>query len=145
MKIKILLLGALTFIVNITFGQSRHLDSNKSRLENTTSRTIPIGGNEIMGHFPGTEEDYKNYVNNHLKYPKTNNPQKGVVRLNFFVLEDGSITNIKVFRFKDSTKNLGKEYELAAIELVRSFPKFVPKTINGKKTKCVFFLPVYFK
>ena len=96
---------------------------------------------EQMPQFPGGDVAMMKYIQSHIKYPpraKENNIQ-GKVIMQFVVLKDGSIGEVKVVRAVDA--DLDKE----AVRVVKSFPKFTPGRQNGQPVAVWYTLPVSFK
>lgn len=96
---------------------------------------------EQMPQYPGGNVAMMKYIQSHIKYPpmaKENNIQGNVV-VQFVVLKDGSIGEVKIARSVD--KDLDKE----AVRVVKSFPKFTPGRKNGQPVAVWYTLPVSFK
>lgn len=93
---------------------------------------------EGMPMFKGGDAALMKYVITHLRRPQ--NFKEGKVIVQFYVLEDGSIDDVRVVR---STTN--EECEAEAIRVVKTLPKFIPGTQNGKPIKVQYILPVTFK
>lgn len=96
---------------------------------------------EQMPQFPGGEKELYKYVGDHLRYPTmaAENGIQGRVTVQFVVLKDGSIGEVKVIRGKDP--DLDKE----AVRVVKSLPKFIPGKMNGQAVNVWFTLPITFK
>ena len=95
---------------------------------------------EQMPQYPGGDAALMKYVQSHIKYPpmaKENNIQ-GKVIVQFVVLKDGSIGEVKIVRSVD--KCLDKE----AVRVVKSLPKFMPGRQNGQPVAVWYTLPVSF-
>lgn len=96
---------------------------------------------EQMPEFPGGTAAMMNFIAKNLKYPKEQLEAglQGRVVVKFYVDTLGNICEPTIVRGKDSA--LDRE----AIRLVKSFPQFSPGTLNGKKVKVWFTLPIVFK
>ena len=93
--------------------------------------------------FPGGLAALKRYMMENLKYPQTAVEMglQGKVFLQFYILEDGSITGIKI---KKGVVDC-PECDAEAVRLVKSMPKWKPGKVNGKAVNSTFSLPVSFK
>ena len=78
--------------------------------------------------FPGGDQALKDYVYGHLNYPVVaeENGVQGNVRVQFDVMEDGSVENVIVLNSDDPS--LDEE----AKRLIREMPKWNPGTKNGQ-------------
>ena len=94
---------------------------------------------EQMPRFPGGEAALEKYIDSHLKYPQAQESVEGQVIVQFVVKQNGGIGEVKVVR------SMGKIYDLEAIRLVKSLPKFTPGRQNGKAVRVWYTLPVTFK
>ena len=81
------------------------------------------------------------FIASNINYPTiaAENEVQGTVLLQFAVMKDGSIGEIKVVRSRD--RDLDRE----AIRVVRSFPRFNPGLHNGEPVNCWFTIPIRFK
>ena len=96
---------------------------------------------EQMAEFPGGSEQLRAFIRSYLKYPPAakKKDREGRVVITFVVLEDGSITDIRVSR------SAGKDLDEEAIRLVDSMPCWIPGKQNGRAVPVYFHLPVTFK
>ena len=96
---------------------------------------------EQMPQFPGGEAELLKYVSDHLVYPEEakKNGIKGRVVIQFVVLADGAIGEVKVARGKSA------ELDKAAVEVVKNLPKFKPGLLNDRPVAVWYTLPVIFK
>lgn len=130
---------------------------------------------ETYPRFPGGEKACAEYVAAHLVYPEMakKNGVTGRIMLQFNVMEDGSLQDVKVLKSKlkmkaaqggtDATsgasaqvsleeearrkalkEECGRLMEEEALRIVRSMPKWEPGTLNGKVVKVKCVLPVKF-
>jgi protein TonB len=65
---------------------------------------------------------------------------QGKCFLQFVVEEDGSITNIKVLRGVPDCP----EFDMEAVRIVKSMPKWKPGKIQGRAVRSYYTLPVAF-
>ena len=98
-----------------------------------------VGG--TMPSFPGHVEGLLAYLQKNIKYPRKAEKKgiEGKVVCSFWVLEDGSITDVRVEQHVDPA--LDKK----AIRVIKAMPKWNPGTQNGIPTKVRYTLPVTFK
>ena len=96
---------------------------------------------EQMPEFPGGNAAMMNFIAKNLKYPKEQLDAgiQGRVVIKFYVDTLGNVCEPTIVRGKDPA--LDRE----AIRLVNSFPQFSPGTLNGKKVKVWFTVPIVFK
>lgn len=109
-------------------------------LQNPDDRDI-YNSVEQMPEFPGGTAAMMNFIAKNLKYPKEQLDAgiQGRVVIKFYVDTLGNVCEPTIVRGKDSA--LDRE----AIRLVKSFPRFSPGTLNGKKVNVWFTLPIVFK
>lgn len=93
-----------------------------------------------MASFPGGKVALLKYLKNNLKYPPAAKyyRKQGRVACTFTVVEDGSITNIKVAQSIDPA--LDKE----AVRVIKAMPRWNPAKENGVPVKINYFLPITF-
>lgn len=112
-----------------------------------TPRPHPMEDNKVftsveqMAEFPGGEGAMFQYISDHIQYPPIamENNIQGRVIVQFVVMKDGSIGDVKVARGKDP--DLDKE----AVRVVKTFPKFTPGKMNGQPVNVWYTLPINFK
>jgi TonB family protein len=111
-------------------------------IEHYEDEEVPIMGfiQETMPEFPGGEQELMKFLQKNLVFPKEA-VEKGIegrVVVGFTVEIDGSISNVKILRGKDS--DLDKE----AIRVVKLMPKWKPGEQRGKKVRIQCNLPIDF-
>lgn len=96
---------------------------------------------EIKPEFPGGEPALFRWLGNHINYPPmaAKNNIQGTVVVQFVVLKDGSIGEVKVVRSKDP--DLAAE----AIRVVKLMPTWRPGLQNGVPVNVWYALPISFK
>lgn len=96
---------------------------------------------EEMPQFPGGDTEMFKFLFGKINYPVVakNNDVQGLVVLNFNVLKDGSITDIKILRGIDPS--IAEE----AVRVLKLMPKWIPGKVDGKPVKVSYKLPVRFK
>ncbi|MCB0430578.1 MAG: energy transducer TonB [Flavobacteriales bacterium] len=110
---------------------------------------------EDMPRFPGCENEKGSnqqkdmcafqkmqlFLQKNMKYPPkaVDANITGTVHVGFVVLEDGSITSVKVLR------GIGGGCDEEAIRVVNAMPKWKPGKQRGKAVRCSFTLPVRFQ
>ena len=90
--------------------------------------------------FRGDDFEWEDYIEKHLKYPKTaiKNKVEGTVVVNFEVDKDGSISNAFI------SKSISKELDKEALRLVSSFPNWNSAIINDQEVPSRVEIPVKF-
>ncbi len=96
---------------------------------------------ELQPEFPGGESAMMNFIAQNLKYPKEqlDSGIQGRVIVKFKVDTLGNVCEPTIIRGK------GPALNQEAIRLVKSFPRFSPGMLNGKKVNVWFTLPIVFK
>lgn len=93
--------------------------------------------------YPGGMGALKKYMSENLKYPETSKEKfiEGRCFLQFYILKDGSISNVKIKKGVTDCP----ECDVEAIRMVKSMPKWIPAKINGQVVNSTYNLPVTFK
>lgn len=88
-------------------------------------------------------ENMYSFINQNLNYPNWEKIQKieGRVIVSFIVEKDGSLSDIKVVRAPEKSKNFNTE----VIRIIKLMPKWVPAEHDNKKVRCAYYLPIMFK
>lgn len=96
---------------------------------------------ENQPEFPGGDSALFMFICMNLSYPDQarDNWLAGVVMVRFVVKKDGTIGNVKLLR------DIGGGCGQAAVEMVKSMPRWKPATQSGKPVNCEFILPVKFQ
>lgn len=118
-------------------------DRSKAQADSILSADIP-DDNKILSpnmcyslpHFPGKDKldgnnRYWNWLDANIRYPQkaAEKGAGGMVDVEFVVLADGSIKDIAIGKMsRDMDESLKQE----AIRLVKTMPRWVPATVNGK-------------
>jgi protein TonB len=90
-----------------------------------------------VGDYPG----FYKYVRENLQYPEQALKEQiqGAVRLQFVVLADGSISNIKVMQ------GIGAGCDEEAVRVLKNSPKWQPAIHQGKAVNTKSMIPIIFK
>lgn len=96
---------------------------------------------EQMPRFPGGMKAMRNYINRNLKYPEPaqKNGIEGVVGVQFIVEKNGEITDPVIVR------HLNEELDEAALQLIRSMPRWIAGKDHGTPVRCKYSIPIQFK
>lgn len=96
-----------------------------------------------MPSFPGGDAAIMNYLAKSIKYPQLEKEMgiQGTVYISFVVMEDGSITDIKLLRGVKDGSGLDNE----AMRVVKTMPKWISAQKDGKPVKVRYTLPIIFK
>jgi protein TonB len=108
--------------------------------ENDTSAEI-FTVIEINPEFPGGIAKMYEFIGKNIKYPKEakENNIQGRVVVQFVVVEDGSISDVKVLT--DLGYGLGEE----AVRVIQMMPNWKPGMQKGKPVKVSYKLPIKFE
>lgn len=96
---------------------------------------------DVLPEFPGGMKGWGDYLQSALKYPDEARKNKitGRVILNFIVLKNGSITDIKVLR------GIGGGADEEAIRVVKESPNWKPGLKNGVPVNVAYTMPIFFQ
>lgn len=96
---------------------------------------------ENQPEFPGGDSALFMFICMNLSYPDQarDNGLEGLVWVRFVVEKDGTISNVMLVR------DIGGGCGQAAVEMVKSMPRWKPATQSGKPVNCEFILPVKFQ
>lgn len=94
---------------------------------------------EIMPRFVVSYDSIKEFIKHNLNWTQGHKTISGKSFVEFIVLEDGSITAVKVI------KGLCESCDKAAVEVIKKLPNFLPATdSNGQPIKAKMILPIQF-
>lgn len=96
-----------------------------------------------MPSFPGGDTAMTKYLSKSVRYPELEKEMgiQGKVYVSFVVLEDGSISDVKLLRGVSGGPGLDNE----ALRVVKMMPKWTPaKKLDGKPVKVRYTLPINF-
>lgn len=96
---------------------------------------------EQMPEFPDGASAMMKYIKENMKYPAIarENDIQGTVPVQFVVMPDGSISNVRVAR------SIGGGCDEEAIRVIKSMPRWRPGKHNGRAVPVNFTLPIKFK
>lgn len=96
---------------------------------------------EMMPQFPGGDDGLYKYLSENIKYPAVAEEKdiQGRVVCTFVVERDGSITNVQVVRSVDPS------LDAEAVRLLKTMPRWIPGSQNGKLIRVKYKIPVSFK
>jgi TonB family protein len=92
--------------------------------------------------FPGGQSSLEDYINRQVTYPEDalENDVQGTVMVRFTIDENGKVGNVQT-----AGNQFGHGLEDAAMKVISQMPKWTPGTVNGKKVKGWYTIPVTFK
>lgn len=95
---------------------------------------------EVMPEFPGGEKGLRNFLAHTIKYPKeaTEGKIQGKVFVRFIILEDGSVSDIAIF------KSVHPLLDAEACRVVKAMPKWIPGLQDGKPVRVMYTMPINF-
>ena len=96
--------------------------------------------NETQAYFRGGPQALRQYLEENVDLSVIDGTTdiQGRVVVSFMVEKDGSVTDVKVIKGLDIT------CDAEAVRVVKNMPKWMPATLNGKRVKQKFILPVGF-
>ena len=91
--------------------------------------------------FPGGTVEMMTYISERIPDSISNvdGTIRGNVYIQFVVEKDGSLSELNVLR------GVAPQFDTAAVEIIKSMPKWTPAKQRGKAVRCKFTIPVYFK
>lgn len=92
--------------------------------------------------YPGGDQAMVNFINKNMKYPKNELRKKieGYVEVEFIVMEDGSLSDLKVVR------SVSEGLDAEALRIVGMMPKWSPAiATDGSTVTCSMIIPVNFR
>lgn len=113
---------------------------NKGKKAPNSKDTSIYSAVEIAPGYPGGEQAFNNYLQDHIVYPpyaKKNNVQ-GRVFISFVVEKNGELSNFKVMR--TPSNDLADE----AVRVLRSTNRWSPGLQNGKPVRVAYTVPINF-
>ena len=89
------------------------------------------------------DEQLAKFIMKHLVYPENDleNGKQGVAQVEFFIDENGAITNVMALNNKRATLEMQK----AAEKAIKKLPKLIPAKHGDKSVKIKYTIPVGFK
>lgn len=108
--------------------------------QNDTIPGDPFTALEVMPEFPGGETAMTKYFTENLRYPSIarENGIEGMVVIQFVVDTSGNIQDATV------SQSVHKLLDEEALRLVWNMPDWKPGTLNGKKVKVQYNMPIRF-
>jgi protein TonB len=96
---------------------------------------------DVEAKFKGGNAEMMKFVQTNVEYPEYSKStgDQGKVYVRFIVERDGSISNVKAIS-EEASKSLKREAE----RVVRSFPKWIPGELKGKRVRSYVRLPITF-
>ncbi|MGM0612647.1 MAG: energy transducer TonB [Bacteroidota bacterium] len=96
---------------------------------------------EDAPEYPGGAKARVDFIKNNLEYPESarKNNVEGTVYITFVIDTDGSVTEVELLRGIEENCNK------AALEVVKSMPKWIPGKQRGEPVKVQFNMPIRFK
>jgi len=94
---------------------------------------------EEMPEYPGGYSEMSKFIGKNIQVPEYAMPLEGKVYVRFIVDKDGSITNVRVL------KGMHRDYDQAAVKVVRKMPKWKPGKQAGKAVRVQYEIPIKFR
>ena len=94
---------------------------------------------EEIPEYPGGYSAMSQFIAKNIEVPEYAMPLEGKVYVRFIVDRDGSITNVRVL------KGLHRDYDQAAVKVVRKMPKWKPGKQAGKAVRVQYEIPIKFR
>ncbi len=119
--------------------------------EELEAMTVPDDGQVVEGafvfepdvkpEFPGGELEMRKYIANHIVYPEyaKKNRIEGTVIVSFDVDHEGNVSGVGI------VKSVHESLDNAAIEVIKSMPKWSPALYHNTKVRTSFDIPINFQ
>ena len=139
---------ALLLVSNISCVSSEKKSAeNSEKTEIVSTQPVEVSIDSVfqvveeMPEFPNGGAELQKWLGANVRYPviSMENGVQGRVIVQFVVMKDGSIENVKVVRSVDAY--LDKE----ALRVVKAMPKWKPGKQKGKEVNVKYTLPIVFK
>ena len=114
------------------------LDENQAITQEEVEEVY--GAVDQMPEFPGGEMALRDWISNHIRYPKIASDKgiQGKVYINFVVEKDGSISNVRVVHGVEAS--LDKE----ALRVINSLPRWRAGLQGGEPVRVSYTVPINF-
>ena len=99
---------------------------------------LTISQVDVPPVFVGGQQALNAFVASNIVIPEAEGVT-GVIKVNFVIEIDGSLTNIKIIQ------NLGPEFATAANDVFKISPKWLPGEANGNKVRVLMEYPITIK
>ncbi len=101
----------------------------------------PVEWTDVDAKFVGGEVEMIKFIQSNIDYPDDalHGGEQGKVYVRFVVERDGSISNVKAI-----SEDAGRSIKREAERIVRSFPKWIPGELEGKRVRSYVRLPITF-
>ena len=90
-------------------------------------------------HFRGGDKAFHDFLDQNLKWPKDTLIKQGIVKVSFFVEDNGALTDIKL------VQGFAPEFDKEALRVIKLSPKWVPATRGGKPIKSKYSIPIQYE
>jgi len=124
----------VAFLSLIVFG----IIPKSSIAQNISAKTCLYLYATKLPEFKDGPRGLNSFVKSHLKWPKDGYDFQGIVILSFVILNDGSVSDIKV------VKSFAKKFDDAAKMVVSQMPKWIPGELNGHVVNVKMYFPFEF-
>lgn len=116
------------------------LAGNKTASAKATDKPVLIMEPDNQPIYPGGWGEFNKYIAQTLKYPAKAraNKTQGRVIVTFVVEPTGDLTDVHVVR------GIGDGADEEAVRVIKASPKWIAKTVDGKKVKTQFTVPINF-
>lgn len=120
--------------------QKRIKGPEKHRFKIRESLPDAVEYTDVDAAYVGGHVEMIKFIQVHLEYPEDAIAigDQGKAYVRFIVERDGSISNVK------ATGEVGRSIKREAERIVRSFPKWIPGELNGKRVRSYVRLPITF-
>jgi protein TonB len=93
---------------------------------------------EVPPSFPGGQGELMKYIDNNLRWLQGEEAIEGQVIVEFWIKEDGQVSNVKILR------GLCETCDKEALRIVTEMPAWTPATQKGRPLSTRIVLPIHF-
>lgn len=134
-------LGAVILEEIYDYGKLISSEGTKVEEVNPTFQGCEGGNLSEEGLKKCSDQKFLQYIYKNLKYPRKARAKgvQGRAIIRFVVDKDGKTKELKVLN------GVSKEIQNAALEVIKTLPRWNPGTQNGKPVRVLYYLPIEFK
>ena len=137
-RLHVLIAAILSLVIGINAKTiSLSIENANATIENDTIQAVV----DKEPEFPGGDAARIKFIQQNIKYPEDaqRNKLEGKVNIQFVVSSTGHIIQAKV------VKKLAPSLDEEALRIIKSFPRWIPGEIKGKKVPVYRVMQVSFK
>ncbi len=133
--------GSVDGIALVNYADTTALDTAATLRNAVNANDRPEDFQAIaqLPEYPGGMVAFMKWLTDNLKYPKQGSNNDGRVVVQFIIMKDGSISELKIIH------SLNARCDNEVLRVFRMMPKWKPGTENGKPIQTQMVLPINFR